>query len=83
MDLVLAILFDSIAKQVFPIKMVFLLREGDARRVDRGDCRDHSECETPINHELAPFGSDSSPTTSSGFRAGVATKPALSFGLNP
>src|ERR1700746_1302053 len=36
--------------------MVLLLRERDARRVDRGSCRDHSECETPINHELVPFG---------------------------
>jgi hypothetical protein len=28
--------------------MVLLLRERDARRVDRGSCRDHSEYETPI-----------------------------------
>src|SRR5712672_2416170 len=67
MDLVLAILFDSFAKKVFSVKMVFLLREGEARRVDRGSCRDHSEYETPINHELAPFGNGSTPTTSSGF----------------
>src|SRR5258708_987905 len=83
MDLVLAILFDSFAKKVFSVKMVFLLREGDARRVDRGSCRDHSEYETPINHELAPFGNGSTPTTSSGFPASIATKSALSFGLNP
>src|SRR5207248_1503744 len=50
MDLVLAILFDPFAKKVFSVKMVFLLREGDARRVDRGSCRDHSEYNTPINH---------------------------------
>src|SRR6267378_190702 len=83
MDLLLAILFDSFAKKVFSVKMVFLLREGDARRVDRGSCRDHSEYETPINHELAPFGNGSTPTTSSGFPASIATKTALSFGLNP
>jgi hypothetical protein len=53
---VLAILFDSFAKKVLSVKMVFLLCEGDARRVDRGSCRDHSEYETPINHKLAPFG---------------------------
>src|ERR1700730_536875 len=79
MDLVFAILFDSFAKKVFSVKMVFLLREGDARRVDRGSCRDHSEYETPINHELAPFGNGSTPTTSSGFPASIATKSALSF----
>src|SRR6266436_503044 len=61
MDLVLAILFNFFAKKVFSVKMVFLFREGDARRVDRGSCRDHSEYETPINHELAPFGNGSSP----------------------
>jgi hypothetical protein len=52
MDLVLAVLFDVFAKQVFSIEMLLLLRERDARRVDRGSCRDHSEYETPINHEL-------------------------------
>jgi hypothetical protein len=33
MDLVLAILFDPVAKKVLSIKMMFLLREGDARPV--------------------------------------------------
>jgi hypothetical protein len=51
MDLVLAILFDFFAKKVFSVEMMFLLREGDARRVDRGGCRDQSECETPIDHQ--------------------------------
>src|SRR5258707_5277223 len=83
MDLVLAILFDSFAKKVFSVKMVFLLREGDARCVDCGSCRDDSEYETPINHELAPFGNGSTPTTSSGFPASIANKSSLSFGLNP
>jgi len=83
MDLVLAILFDSFAKKVFSVKMVFLLREGDARRVDRGSCRDHSEYDTPINHELAPFGNGSTPTTPSGFPASIATKSALSFWTEP
>src|SRR5215475_12902296 len=57
MDLVLAVLFDSVAKKVLAIKMMFLLRESDARRADRGGCCDHSEYETPANHELVPFGS--------------------------
>jgi hypothetical protein len=35
--------------------MVLLLCEGGARRVERSSCRDHSEYETPINHELVPF----------------------------
>ncbi len=55
MDLVFPILFDVFAKQVFTIEMVLFLRERDARRVDRGSCRDHSEYETPINHELVPL----------------------------
>jgi len=83
MDLVFAILFDSFAKKVFSVKMVFLLREGDARRVDRSSSRDHSEYETPTNHELAPFGNGSMPATSSGFPATIATKSDLSFALNP
>jgi hypothetical protein len=81
---VLAILFDSIAKQVFSTKMVFLLREGDARRIDRGSCRDHSEYDTPINHELAPFGNGSTPTTSSGdFLQALRPSQLCHFGLNP
>src|SRR5439155_3825489 len=55
MDLVLAILFDFFAKKVFSVEMMFLLREGDARRVDRGGCRDQSECETPIDHQACSF----------------------------
>src|SRR5437660_3119116 len=55
MDLVLAILFDFFAKKVFSVEMTFLLREGDARRVDRGGCRDQSKCETPIDHQFSPL----------------------------
>src|SRR5260370_21957686 len=83
MDLLFSILFYSFAQKVFFVNMVFLLRDGDARRFDRGSCRDHSEYETPINHELAPFGNGSTPTTSSGFPASIATKSALSFGTEP
>jgi hypothetical protein len=83
MDLVLAILFDVFAKEVFSIEMVFLLCEGGARRVERGSCRDHSEYETPINHELVSFGRDSVAHNVAKFSAGVATAPALSFRLNP
>src|SRR6266702_4042651 len=64
-------------------KMAFLFRGGDARRVDRGSCRDHSEYETPINHELAPFGNGSTPTTSSGFPASIATKSAFVIWTEP
>jgi hypothetical protein len=57
--------------------MVLLLRERDARRVDRGSCRDHSEYETPINHELVPFGKWLCTDNVD------ATRSALSFALNP
>jgi len=83
MDLVLAILFDVFAKEVFSVEMVFLLCEGGARRVERGSCRDHSEYETPINHELVPFGRDSVAHNVAKFSASVATASALSFRLNP
>jgi len=63
--------------------MVFLLREGDARRVDRGSCRDHSEYDTPINHELAPFGMALRPQRRQDFPASIATKSALSFWTEP
>src|SRR6516164_10195961 len=59
MDLVLAILFEVFTKEVFSIEMKFLLCEGGARRDERSSCRDHSEYETPIDHELVPFGRDS------------------------
>jgi hypothetical protein len=83
MDLVLAILFDVFAKQVFSIEMVFLLCEGGARRVERSSCRDHSEYETPINHELVPSGRESVARNVVKFSASVATTPVLSFRLNP
>src|SRR3984893_2402245 len=51
MDLVLAILLDVFAKKVFSVEMMFLLREGEARRADRGGCRHQSECDTPIDHQ--------------------------------
>jgi hypothetical protein len=63
--------------------MVFLLCEDGARRVERGSCRDHSEYETPINHELVPFGRHSVADNVAKFSAGVATASALSFRLNP
>jgi hypothetical protein len=83
MDLVLAILFDVFAKQVFSIEMVLLLRERDARRVDRGSCRDHSKHETSINHELVPFGKWLRADNAVRIPASVATRSALSFALNP
>jgi hypothetical protein len=59
--------------------MVFLLCEGGARRVERRSCRNHSEYETPINHELVPFGRDSAGHNVVRFSAHVATTSALSF----
>ena len=63
--------------------MVFLICEGGARRVERRSCRDHSEYETPINHELVPFGRDFVARNVVKFSASVATASALSFRLNP
>src|ERR1700738_4363262 len=84
MDLVLAILFDVFAKQVLSIEMVLLFRERGARRVDRGSCRDHSEYETPINHELVPFGKWlCARQRQQDFLQALRARSVLSFALNP
>src|SRR4030095_15515139 len=54
-NLMFAVLLDLFAKQGFPIEVLFLFGECDARCTDGAGRCDNPKCGTAIDHGYAPF----------------------------